>query len=192
MPIFRVKSVKIYTGQKKFTREFSWLSWQIWGMGFMRRLSQLTRVKIDQDQVSVNILYNERKRFFPQYKSFCYAWHRLIGDIFLSIFGWCDIYQIFVAETDVDIFSNILIDIFKMHLNLTKNPHTFSWKITATKLDIVVTEGGRNWWRVLEKEDWDRDFTEETSAHLNLHKTKGNKQPPPQEKNFLDDFNHSK
>ena len=32
MPIFRVKSVKIYTGQKKFTREFSWLSWQIWGM----------------------------------------------------------------------------------------------------------------------------------------------------------------
>ena len=32
LPIFRVKSVKIYTGQKKFTREFSWLSWQIWGM----------------------------------------------------------------------------------------------------------------------------------------------------------------
>ena len=33
MPIFRVKSVKNYTGQKKFTRELSWLSWQIWGMG---------------------------------------------------------------------------------------------------------------------------------------------------------------
>ena len=32
LPIFRVKSVKIYTGQKKFTWEFSWLSWQIWGM----------------------------------------------------------------------------------------------------------------------------------------------------------------
>ena len=32
LPIFCVKSVKIYTGQKKFTREFSWLSWQIWGM----------------------------------------------------------------------------------------------------------------------------------------------------------------
>ena len=26
LPIFRVKSVKIYTSQKKFTREFSWLS----------------------------------------------------------------------------------------------------------------------------------------------------------------------
>ena len=26
LPNFRVKSVKIYTGQKKFTREFSWLS----------------------------------------------------------------------------------------------------------------------------------------------------------------------
>ena len=32
MPIFRVKSVKIYTGQKKFTRIYSWRSWQIWGM----------------------------------------------------------------------------------------------------------------------------------------------------------------
>ena len=32
MPIFRVKSVKIYTGQKKFTRICSWGSRQIWGM----------------------------------------------------------------------------------------------------------------------------------------------------------------
>ena len=32
MPIFRVKSVKLYTGQKKFTRTCSWGSWQISGM----------------------------------------------------------------------------------------------------------------------------------------------------------------
>ena len=32
LPIFRFKSVKIYTGQKKFTRIYSWRSWQIWGM----------------------------------------------------------------------------------------------------------------------------------------------------------------
>ena len=32
MPIFCVKSVKIYTGQKFFTQVYSWLSWQIWGM----------------------------------------------------------------------------------------------------------------------------------------------------------------
>ena len=32
MPIFCVKSVKIYTSQKKFTRVYSWLSWQISGM----------------------------------------------------------------------------------------------------------------------------------------------------------------
>ena len=36
LPIFCVKSVKIYTGQKKFTLEFSWLSWQIWGMYIFR------------------------------------------------------------------------------------------------------------------------------------------------------------
>ena len=33
------------------------------------------------------VVDDERKRFSPQYKSFCYAWHRLIDDIFLSIFG---------------------------------------------------------------------------------------------------------
>ena len=32
MPIFRVKSVKNYTGQKKFTRVYPWDPWQIWGM----------------------------------------------------------------------------------------------------------------------------------------------------------------
>ena len=32
MPIFRVKSVKIYIGQKKFTRIYSWDPWQISGM----------------------------------------------------------------------------------------------------------------------------------------------------------------
>jgi len=32
LPIFCVKSVKIYTGQKKITRIYSWRSWQISGM----------------------------------------------------------------------------------------------------------------------------------------------------------------
>ena len=32
LPNFRIKSVKVYTGQKKFTRIYSWGSWQIWGM----------------------------------------------------------------------------------------------------------------------------------------------------------------
>ena len=35
MSIFRFKSAKIYTGQKKFTQVYSWLSWQIWGMNSM-------------------------------------------------------------------------------------------------------------------------------------------------------------
>ena len=38
MPIFRVKSVKIYTGQKKFTRVYPWLPWQIWGMGRHKKI----------------------------------------------------------------------------------------------------------------------------------------------------------
>ena len=32
MPIFCIKSVKIYTGQKKITRVYPWDPWQIWGM----------------------------------------------------------------------------------------------------------------------------------------------------------------
>ena len=35
MPIFRVKSIKIFTGQKKFTRTPSAHPWQIWGMIFV-------------------------------------------------------------------------------------------------------------------------------------------------------------
>ena len=34
LTIFRVKSVKIYTGQKKFTRTCSWGLWQISGMNW--------------------------------------------------------------------------------------------------------------------------------------------------------------
>ena len=45
---------------------------------FMRRMWQLTRIKIDQGQASVNILYNERKGLFSQYKSFRYAMHNEI------------------------------------------------------------------------------------------------------------------
>ena len=41
MPIFRVKSVKIYTGQKKFTRIYPWDPWQISGM-----VSSLSNVNI--------------------------------------------------------------------------------------------------------------------------------------------------
>ena len=57
MPIFRVKSVKIYTSQKKFTRELSWLSWQIWGMN-INVLSNakywcLSRCKYSQIQIII-------------------------------------------------------------------------------------------------------------------------------------------
>ena len=54
MPIFRVKSVKIYTGQKKFTRIYSWRSWQIWGMCISYYVSQ------DSVMVMLNLLSNKR------------------------------------------------------------------------------------------------------------------------------------
>ena len=38
MPIFRVKSVKIYTGQKKFTRIYPWDPWQIRGMSSVGKI----------------------------------------------------------------------------------------------------------------------------------------------------------
>ena len=49
MPIFRVKSVKIYTGQKKFTRVYPWLPWQIWGMIKMVIKSQKTGGWFDEE-----------------------------------------------------------------------------------------------------------------------------------------------
>ena len=44
MPNFHVKSVKIYTGQKRFTREFSWLSWQISGMHLFSKMTWSIKV----------------------------------------------------------------------------------------------------------------------------------------------------
>ena len=49
MPIFRVKSVKIYTGQKKFTRIYPWDPWQIWGMyrsTTLERIGRTLKLKI--------------------------------------------------------------------------------------------------------------------------------------------------
>ena len=45
MPIFRIKSVKVYTGQKKFTRIYPWDPWQIWGMQKQPR-NQVRRVRL--------------------------------------------------------------------------------------------------------------------------------------------------
>ena len=44
MPIFRIKSVKIYTGQKKLTRIYSWRSWQIWGMQEVWRIKDTASI----------------------------------------------------------------------------------------------------------------------------------------------------
>ena len=41
MPIFRVKSVKIYTGPKKFTRIYPWDPWQIRGMHTVHKPDQI-------------------------------------------------------------------------------------------------------------------------------------------------------
>ena len=40
MPIFRIKSVNIYTGQKKFTRIYPWDPWQISGMSQCKWFTQ--------------------------------------------------------------------------------------------------------------------------------------------------------
>ena len=158
----------------------------------MRRMWQLTRIKIDQGQASVNILYNERKGFFSQYKSFRYAWHRLIDDIFLSIFGWCDIYQIFVTETDVDIISDILIDIFKMHLNLKTTPLTFleksqpqSWTLWWQKEDGT---GGVCWRKRTETET----LLRRPALTLTCTIPRAINSPPPIRKKILCEFDLSK
>ena len=56
MPIFCVKSVKIYTGQKKFTQIYPWDPWQIWGMilcVFPQRHSTLEMEKVEQPRTEL-------------------------------------------------------------------------------------------------------------------------------------------
>ena len=61
MPIFRVKSVKIYTSQKKFTRIYPWDPWQISGMGLewipLRLLCGANNICIFYHLISLNHIY---------------------------------------------------------------------------------------------------------------------------------------
>ena len=75
MPIFCVKSVKIYTVQKKFTRTYSWGSWQIWGMTVGR--AYLCPVGSIQPLSS----------FVLMLLKFFYLWWSVV--IFLSFMEWC-------------------------------------------------------------------------------------------------------
>ena len=64
MPIFRVKSVKIYTGQKKSTRVYPWLPWQIWGM--VLTISWVFSFKLNGQNLLVYSLTDLRvRRFMP-------------------------------------------------------------------------------------------------------------------------------
>ena len=58
LPIFRVKSVKIYTGQKKFTRACSWRSWQISGTYEIRSLWHLLPMNANHFFVTYTMLKN--------------------------------------------------------------------------------------------------------------------------------------
>ena len=60
MPIFRVKSVKIYTGQKKFTRTPSARPWQIWGMCTMYN-----------GMYNVTIFWHDNGRINPAVQRYC-------------------------------------------------------------------------------------------------------------------------
>ena len=76
MPIFRVKSVKIYTGQKKFTREYPWDPWQIWGM---RRILSFC---VDSEQ-------EEALKFLPSWHEIeslkCPLWNNKPKRVFLFV-----------------------------------------------------------------------------------------------------------
>ena len=54
LPIIRVKSVELYTGQKKFTPEFSWLSRQISGMPVISSLKS-QKYQLGHDLVELHI-----------------------------------------------------------------------------------------------------------------------------------------
>ena len=55
MPIFCVKSVKIYTDQKKFTQIYSWRSWQISGMDIKYTLRYLPGRGVGESEGALDV-----------------------------------------------------------------------------------------------------------------------------------------
>ena len=79
MPIFRVKSVKIYTGQKKLTRVYPWLPWQIWGMIQTCALSSqqvliLTQRNLTQRFIIHSLFKEKGRRSLMYWVIFTSAW----------------------------------------------------------------------------------------------------------------------
>ena len=52
-PIFRVKSVKIYTSQKNFTRVYPWRPWQILGMSTIKSTSTVKSISTIQSSSTI-------------------------------------------------------------------------------------------------------------------------------------------
>ena len=71
MPIFRVKSVKIYTVQKKFTRIYSCRSWQISGMGVGLTKVTIRYVQLAKYIFSTSSVCRWRKEKFASLSNSC-------------------------------------------------------------------------------------------------------------------------
>ena len=67
LPIFRVKSVKIYTGKKKFTRIYSWRSWQISGMDDTDFVRRTTLDRKRSTQIARSTTESKVKFIFTRY-----------------------------------------------------------------------------------------------------------------------------
>ena len=69
LPIVCLKSVKIYTSQKNFTRIYSWRSWEIWGMiipKYSRQVAHYILVSIFLSSYSLLLDLNWRTILFSQ------------------------------------------------------------------------------------------------------------------------------
>ena len=65
MPIFRVKSVNIYTGQKKFTRIYPWDPWQIWGMPGGTVITGATGMSQQKNIDFLHMVFEDQRGSFP-------------------------------------------------------------------------------------------------------------------------------
>ena len=82
LPIFCIKSLKIYTGQKKFTREYPWLPWQIWGMRypfleFLEDWQLLQRPPAKLRSEKCRLPYNHLQVLKTDWSFSCWFRHRL-------------------------------------------------------------------------------------------------------------------
>ena len=145
MPIFRVKSVKIYTGQKKFTRVYPWRPWQISDMDFSSKCVFSVKFSIcESKKVAVQPYSGDELCSAISWKRYgIWNWHHSMQNLMLAHL-WMDFHG--PSKSKKYIMSSVSGALFTITAMCAKDTHAHSCH------SRVVLHFARPWYPVIRQD----------------------------------------